>query len=147
MPELKPFTRYICPVGAGRYGHSSIYTGSYDVERLKRPSDGICICGAEMVTEESTKDGSRYRLSWESIDPHQAADMERRFGRGVWRTLSQDAWDQLSWHPVVKEADTPADVTAQHDNLKAWADSHEQPIRNVRLERSAAPAAPSWEPV
>lgn len=146
MPELKPMTRYICPVGAGRYGHSSIYTGAYDVERLKRPSDGTCICGVDLVEESATKDGHRYRLVWESIDPHQAAGLEQRHGKGVWKQLDERTWDALSWHETSREADTPGEITAQHDTLLAWAESHEQPIRNVQLLQAMSPTLPAWEP-
>lgn len=140
---LKPFTKYICPIGHGQLGHSSIWTGAYDVERTKRPSDGICICGAEMVEEASTQDGHRYRLLFETIDPHQAETFEQHYGTAIWRNLNDVEWGALSWHEVSREADTPSEITAQYENLLAWAESHEQPIRNVRLERSAASA---WEP-
>lgn len=138
---LKPFTKYICPVGGMRLGHSSHWTGAYE---HPRPGDGSCVCGAELVDEESTKDGQRYRLTFESIDPHQAAGMEAQYGKGVWPTLSDASWAALSWHEVSREADAPGDITAQYESLLAWAETREQPIRNVRLLRSAATA---WEPV
>ena len=144
MPEIKPFTKYICPNGNGQLGHSSLYSGSYDVERLKSDRDGWCICGAEMVEEDSTKDGHRYRLTFDTIDPHQAEQLEYQYGPKIWPTLTDQQWAMLRWHPVSKTADTPGAITEQYRNLVMWERTHEQPIRNVRLERSVTNA---WESV
>jgi hypothetical protein len=92
---------------------------------------------------EETSDGYRYRLEWESINPHQADEYERLRGKGVWPTLTEDVWGRLSWHPVARESDTRDGVQDQFATLARWADSHEQPIRNVRLSRSVAT---SWVP-
>lgn len=135
---LKPFTQYICPAGAGRLGHSSLYTGD---GHLLREGEGVCICGLAMVEEASTKDGSRYRLTFESIDPFQAYEMVRRHGKAIWPQLNQEDWDALQWlPPISKESEMPAELQAQYETLSAWAASHEQPIRNVRIERQTAGA-------
>lgn len=140
MPEtIKPFTNYVCPVGGLSLGHSSLWTGAYAHPRER---DGICMCGEPMV--EDTPDGFRYRVEFESIDPHEAAEYEALRGPGVWRSLTDEQWERLSWHPVSREADTLAGVKDQAATLTEWADTHEQPIRNVRLLRSAVDA---WEPV
>lgn len=138
--SLKPYTNYVCPNDAGGLGHKSTWTGAY-----LRPesSDGRCICGAEMVEVVDT--GERYRLEFESIDPHQAAAMEQRYGRDVWFGLSDDEWEELAWHPVTRESSgcDSKGVFNQYATLREWANSHEQPIRNVRLLRSGT----SWDPV
>lgn len=138
---LRAFTKYICPVGHGQLGHSSIWTGAYE---HPMPSDAFCMCGETLVTEESTKDGHRYRLTFESIDPVQAATFEQHYGPAIWRNLSDREWDNLLWHEVSREADAPGDIEAQYRNLLMWERTHEQPIRNVRLERAVA--VTSWEP-
>lgn len=144
MPELKPFTKYVCPDDTGQLGHSSIWTGAYNVERTKRPTDGVCICGAEMVDEASTADGHRYRLVFESIDPHEAAEYEALRGKAVWPALTAEQWERLSWHEVSKEDDVPGAITSQYERLRLWAETHEQPIRSVQLFKSEAR---SWQAV
>ncbi len=135
-PVLKPHTLYICPTGNGNLGHSSIWTGAYN-----KPGDrdGTCICGEEMV--EEVKDGSRYRLEWESVDPWFASEQEALFGKYVWASTPSEAWTTFPWHPVSRESESRSSIEAQYRRLKAWAESHQQPIRNVRLLRSAT----SWE--
>ena len=66
MTDLKPRTRYHCPVGVASdgYGHSSLYTGDYS---SPRDGDGVCICGAQMV--ETIADGLHV-LTWEMIGPY-----------------------------------------------------------------------------
>lgn len=59
ITTLKPYTKYVCPSGGG-YGHSSVYTGSYDPVG-RRLTDHICLCGREFVEE----DKETWRLSWE----------------------------------------------------------------------------------
>lgn len=140
IEPLKPYTKYDCPRGVG-LGHSGLYTGAY---LRPRPKDGVCICGERMVAEDDTKDGHVYRLEWESADPDLVDEMERREGRDVWPRLTEHEWESLPWHPVSREADTPLHITEQCRNLSTWAESHEQPIRNVRLLRSGAP---TWEEV
>jgi len=134
MSDLAPFTNYICPNGRG-VAHLTLWTGAYLVPK---PGDGICICGEVMVDEASTADGWRYRLEWESVDPHEAAALEKEYGSGIWQRLAAGQWDALSWHPVSREHGVPGSIHQQFLNLKAWAESHEQPVRNVRLLRSAA---------
>ncbi len=137
-PVLKPYTLYICPRGEGTLGHSSRWTGAYNAPSEQ---DGTCICGEEWV--EEVKDGSRYRLEWESVDPWFAAEQEAVFGGHVWSSTPREAWAVLPWHPVSRESESRASIEAQYRQLKAWAESREQPIRNVRLLRSAT----LWEEV
>lgn len=87
-----------------------------------------------------------YRLSWEMPDTRQVEIIERRYGKAVWRTLSMGSWEQLSWRPTSREDDQFADIADQHAQLKLWADTHQQPIRNVLLERRPKNVA-QWEPV
>lgn len=42
----------------------------------------------------------------------------------------------LRWQPVTKEDENRLSILAQYEQLKRWADTREQPIRNVRLLRS-----------
>lgn len=135
MTMLKAFTRYRCSKGCG----ASRWTGAYT---LPKETDSECYCGGTMTEEVS--DGFRYRVEFESIDPHQAAELEARLGKGVWPLLSDEQWEALSWHPVSREAEFIGEIEDQATNLAAWAASHEQPIRNVRLLRSANPG---WGPV
>lgn len=136
--SLKPYTNYVCPNDAGGLGHKSTWTGAY---LRPGPHDDHCICGAEMVEVVDT--GERYRLEFESIDPHQAAAMEQRYGSGVWQTLAPEQWEGLSWYPVTKESSSYGEVCNQYGTLRVWAEAHEQPIRNLRLLRSGS----TWEPV
>lgn len=136
-PEsLKMFTNYICPTGGG-LGHSSIYTGGYEPTPVER---GVCICGTPLV--EDLPDGFRYRLEFETVMPLYAAEFEHR--RGYWQQLSQAEWANLPWVPVSKEVMTKAAIANQFNNLLAHAESHEQPIRNVRMLRTAQG---EWEEV
>lgn len=87
-----------------------------------------------------------YRLSWQSIDSHQADRMERYHGRKVWAKLSDEEWEGLEWQtPTVRiDGERPSD---QFNTLKGWAETREQPIRNVKLEQREAPEPDSgWEP-
>lgn len=143
MNKPKPFTSYVCPVGAGRMGHSSLYTGD---GHLSKQGDGVCLCGREMIEEASTKDGHRYRLTFDSIDPFQADEMVQRHGKEIWPRLSQEEWAALRWFPPTsKESETLSGLQAQYETLSGWAASHEQPIRNVQLHKQAVEAA--WIPV
>jgi hypothetical protein len=135
MAMLKPFTDYHCSNNCG-HGH---YTGA---GHLIKEGDDKCYCGGTMVTDES--DGFRYRLEFESISPHQAAEMVARYGKDVWPTLTDEQWASLEWHPVSKEAEFLREIQDQHGRLQSWAVTHGQPIRNVRLSRATANA---WESV
>jgi hypothetical protein len=87
-----------------------------------------------------------YRLTWESINTWQAAGMEQSYGKDVWPSLPDEKWASLAWQePTVKVADNPWD---QYHTLKRWAATHEQPIRNVRLEKRQEPVPDAgWERV
>jgi hypothetical protein len=89
---------------------------------------------------------TEYRLSWEMPDMFTAADLEARFGRDLRGHLSDEEWDALPWKaPTVRITTDPWD---QYNGLKQWAETREQPIRNVRLERRVVPdPGEGWEPV
>lgn len=87
----------------------------------------------------------RFRVSWEMPPPTVVAfEYEDRYGPGIWRTLTDQQWDALPWHPVVNETDDDSCLD-QYRQLKEWAETHEQPIRNVKLERQVS--QPAWEEV
>ena len=137
---LKPFTHYYCSVGGARLGHSGHYTGAY---RDPHPRDEFCICGAPMA--EETPDGFNYRVVFESINPHVAAEMVARYGKGVWPTLSDEQWAALPWtQPIVSEDKALPVLQSQYENLKRDAETHEQPIRNVQFLESKAS---DWTPI
>jgi len=76
----------------------------------------------------------QYRLSWESPSPIDCATVEAQYGEHIW---PQFDWDGLtSWHRVKKITDNP---WQQYNQLKVWAASREQPIRNVTLEQREVP--------
>lgn len=79
---------------------------------------------------------SEYRVSWEMPPPiSSVADYEGRFGKGVWPTLSIKEWEALPWRPCENITDDHDGAHDQFTQLRAWADTHEQPIRNVRIEQ------------
>lgn len=80
---------------------------------------------------------TEYRLSWESLPSHFCADVEAKSGRGIWGALTPSEWDALPWRePTVK---VTTDPWQQYNTLKEWSESHDQPIRNVRLEQREVP--------
>lgn len=105
MTDLKPRTRYHCPVGVAGdgHGHSSLYTGDYS---SPRDGDGVCICGAQMV--ETIAEGLHV-LTWEMVGPYDD-----------------------DWHPAHKEHRVAHEAQQQAIGLKALADQGEQ-VRNIRL--------------
>lgn len=114
--NLKPYTKYRCPVGGDQAGHLSRWTGAY-LEAHRRPNDGQCCCGADLV--EVVEDGYTYRVEWEQVGP---------FGD--------------DWHPSSRETTDRVSAEDQYRTLTAWAETGEEPVRNVRILRSAT----SWEP-
>ena len=64
-----------------------------------------------------------------------AYDYEEIYGPNVWRTLSQEQWDALPWSQVVNITDDHDGAHDQYTVLAQWADTHEQPIRNVKIEQ------------
>jgi len=80
---------------------------------------------------------TQYRLSWESpTDSWLIASIENRFGKAVWRRYD---WDKLGeWHRT-EVVFTGAERMDQYNTLRRWADTREQPIRNVLLECREAP--------
>lgn len=128
---MKPFTHYICSVGGVGMGHKSMYTGA---NRDPSPHDEVCICGAAMIEEVS--DGYEYRVVFESIDPFVAGEMQARNGRDIWKRLSDVEWAALPWRPPIISKDRGlAALTEQFKTLKLWAETHEQPIRNVQFQK------------
>jgi len=87
----------------------------------------------------------RYRLTFETLDMIFVSDMEARKGEKCWLTIGKYQWETLPWHPIVKEATENTGILDQHAQLKQWAQTHEQPIRNVKLERLVS--QPVWEVV
>ena len=93
-----------------------------------------------MATSGNTQRTNRhieYRLSWEGIGAFNAADMETLHGPKVWPTLSDADWEALPWQQPTVKIDT--DPWQQFNTLRRWAETHEQPIRKVRLEQREVP--------
>jgi hypothetical protein len=65
--------------------------------------------------------------------------MEIRTYRVSWEF--QEPWDTQTWHPATADSNNP---WSQYNQLCDWAETGEQPVRNVRLERLVA--QPIWEP-
>lgn len=91
-------------------------------------------------------DEFEHRLSWEMPSSFECAHYEATLGKSVWREVP---WDQLtlSWHrtEVVFRGN---ERIGQYHQLKQWADTKEQPIRSVLLERrEALVPTEGWEPV
>jgi hypothetical protein len=87
-----------------------------------------------------------YRLSWEMpIDHWKISEIETIHGRDVWPKYD---WDTLEWHQqeVVWRDGNEGDHFDQHATLKQWAETREQPIRNVKLEWRPIDVG-NWEPV
>lgn len=77
-----------------------------------------------------------YRLSWE-MPPAVVIDrVEAQRGPEIWPSYE---FDTLTWHRVETITDNPH---GQHETLTRWAENHEQPIRNVKLEKLAT--KPVW---
>lgn len=88
-----------------------------------------------------------YRLSWEMpADNWKVAEIEQRQGRDIWPTYDWDTlgeWEQIE---VVWKDTEENDRLDQHAQLKRWAETREQPIRNVKLEWRPIDLG-NWEPV
>lgn len=89
----------------------------------------------------------QYRLQWRTIPSIVAAEMEDRYGRNVWKSLTDAMWEALPW------AEKPTSVVFtdgrfdQYTTLRRWADSHDQPIRDVVLEQREVPESDTgWTP-
>lgn len=94
-----------------------------------------------MSIDEKWTTDTQYRLSWESPSTIDCATVETHYGRSIWPRFD---WDNLtSWHSTSKITDNP---WQQYNQLKAWAESREQPIRNVKLEQRQVPLPDEgWE--
>ncbi|SRR6266404_985865 len=132
----KAYTNYECASGNAGLGHSGCYTGAHPGE------DMTCICGQPLI--EEVKDGNRYKVTFETISPHVAAEMETRHGRGVWPTLSDDEWNALEWHPVTSDQGSVNVLRDQYHRLFQHSQDHEQPIRNAKMFQSSAG---DWQPL
>lgn len=98
------------------------------------------------MTPRTTSDSYEYRLSWESIDSFHAAAMDARHGRGWAKQLSPEQWAALPWSEPTVKIDT--NLWDQYNTLRSWAETHEEAIRNVKLERRVPPLPDEgWEPV
>lgn len=75
------------------------------------------------------------RMSWRSVSPFYADSMEVICGRDIWQRLTQSEWDALPWQDkptsVIFTGDDRMD---QYQTLRRWAETHEQPVRDVRLD-------------
>ena len=89
------------------------------------------------------------RLSWQALGPWETNRMEEKFGPGVWTTLSEAEWQSLPWGKrtfVVFAEDTTGDREDQYRTLQKWAETHYQPIRDVRMEwREIADDEAGWQ--
>jgi hypothetical protein len=85
-----------------------------------------------------------YRLSWDSPSPWACDAVERTLGRHAWPTYD---WDLLEgWHRT-EVMFTGDERMGQYHTLTKWAETREQPIRNVRLEKRTRPQLDDeWEP-
>lgn len=88
----------------------------------------------------------QYRVSWEMPPAIMfVADYEDRHGKDVWPTLTEEEWNELPWAPCARVVDDRIEaVLPQFKQLSSWAESHEQPVRNVKLEKRT-PA--EWEEI
>lgn len=138
LERLEPMTSYVCSTGlSGTLGHGSLWSGG----QRPSPEDHLyCCCGAPYMKEVVSD--ARYRVQFETIAPHQAAEAEARYGHDVWAHLLAAQWESLAWSPVISEKDSERSARLQYDGLRDWAETHEQPIRNVQLARSTVGA---WE--
>lgn len=88
---------------------------------------------------------TEYRLTWESPHSHECAMYEDLNGRDVWRRFD---WSDL--HLTWSETSvtfTGSERFGQYNTLRHWAETKEQPIRNVRLEKRQVPLpSDGWEP-
>lgn len=102
----------------------------------------------ERVDPAQSSTRIEYRLTFETVDSNWAAHFEDSGGKyeHLW---DEGDWDTLPWLPPVTRITGDADIHGQHAQLKRWADSHEQPIRNVRLERRQMVVVEDegWDPV
>jgi hypothetical protein len=134
----KAFTNYECASGNVGLGHSSLYTGARPSER-----DDNCLCGQPLV--EVVADGYRYKVVFESVSPHQAAELKAQYGRGIWPRLSDEEWESLKWLPPVTSEQGSANVLRdQYKRLLDWSRTREQPIRNVKFFRAQGS---EWEEI
>ena len=77
-----------------------------------------------------------YRIKFETVDSSYVTRVVDQFGETYWPTLTDEQWDALLWYPVcTSERREDTGILDQHVKLKQWAASHEQPVRNVVLEK------------
>lgn len=90
--------------------------------------------------------GTEFLVEWEMPPPQVTAfDYEDRYGPGVWLRLTEQQWEALPWRASEGRVTTDyGEALDQYRQLKRWADSHEQPIRNVKL---SARRPPEWSEV
>jgi hypothetical protein len=85
---------------------------------------------------------TEYRLTFEMGDRFWSSQHENCEHKNNFAPI----WDEIPWeeNPIVKCTLDPS-VIDQFNQLKLWAETKEQPIRNVTLEtRQIAPRP--WEP-
>lgn len=81
---------------------------------------------------------TEYRLSWESPPSHFCALMEQQYGKDCWPRVDWSDWPQIEWH-VTSVVFVGNERMGQYNTLKQWAETKEQPIRNVTLEKRPMP--------
>lgn len=116
-PRLKKFTKYRCPNATG-LGHSSLWTGA--MYGGQAPHDHLCSCGARFV--EAVEDGNTYRVTFETISPHDV---------GAWK-MSGRVDTAFEWHTATRDSTDRASIANQAAALSKWAETREEPIRNVQ---------------
>lgn len=84
------------------------------------------------------------RLTFTSINPLYASDMEAKYGKGVWLACPDDMWDGLPWSTPTVVMFVDDDRMDQYNTLKRWAETHEQPIRDVKLEERPLRPDDGW---
>lgn len=91
-------------------------------------------------------EGTEFLVEWEMPPPNVTAfEYEDRYGPGVWLRLTREQWDGLPWKASAGHVTTDHEQALdQYRKLAEWADSHEQPIRNVKL---SARKPPEWTEV
>lgn len=71
---------------------------------------------------------SRWKVQFRSTSPHWAARFHDHFNFAT-------VWDEIPWNDYLTERETNDEGSArdQYEGLCKWAESHEQPIKDVRL--------------
>ena len=118
VPRLKTFTKYRCPKDTGGLGHGTVWTGALGCGQ--GPRDHLCPCGEPYV--EVVEDGNTYRVTFETISPFEVDD---------WKASRVD--DLYEWHKATRDSTDKASIEHQYTQLRTWAVTRVEPIRNVEM--------------